>query len=165
MGYLKGQVFERMIEISNNRYKHTNKALVQKIATPIKPLKIDNRTRKITLAYFEEKSTVDFVGVSEGVPFCFDAKETAQKNLPLKNIHLHQIQYMHDFINNGGKAFLLVRFSKADEVYYLPFKMLFKAYNDSKAGGRQSIAYKDFKKEWKVENENGVLLHYLKFLR
>ena len=43
--------------------------------TPITPIRMNKETRQITLAYFEQKSTVDYIGVIQGIPVCFDAKE------------------------------------------------------------------------------------------
>ena len=36
---------------------------------------MDKENRHITLAYFEQRSTVDYIGVVQGIPVCFDAKE------------------------------------------------------------------------------------------
>ena len=39
-------------------------------------------TRHITLAYFEQKSTVDYIGAVQGIPVCFDAKECNTDTFP-----------------------------------------------------------------------------------
>ena len=75
----------------------------------------------ITLAYFDEKSTVDYMGSVQGIPVCFDAKETAQKNLPIANIHEHQIEFMDKFMLQGGLSFILVNFTQCDKFYLLDF--------------------------------------------
>lgn len=72
---LRGSTLEELINRSNEFYLEKNLALIQKIPTPITPLKIDKEHRHITLAYFEQKSTVDYIGVVQGIPVCFDAKE------------------------------------------------------------------------------------------
>ena len=54
-------------------------------------MKIDRETRHNTLAYFDKKSTVDYIGVIQGIPVCFDAKETAVDNYPLQNINADEI--------------------------------------------------------------------------
>ena len=74
---LRGSVFEDMINRTNEKYKENHLALIQKIPTPITPIKMDKETRHITLAYFNQKSTVDYIGVVQGIPVCFDAKECA----------------------------------------------------------------------------------------
>ena len=51
---------------------------------------MDPKTHQITLAYFEKKSTVDYIGAVQGIPLCFDAKECAYDTFSLQNIHEHQ---------------------------------------------------------------------------
>ena len=84
---LRGSSFEEIINFTNERYRQSGLALFQKIPTPITPVRMDEETRTITLAYFEKQSTVDYIGVAQGIPIAFDAKETAGKSLPLQNIH------------------------------------------------------------------------------
>lgn len=60
---LRGSTLEDLINMSNEKYRTSHLALVQKIPTPIKPINIDQSTRHITLAYFDQKSTVDYIGV------------------------------------------------------------------------------------------------------
>ena len=71
---LRGSTLEELINRTNERYNELSLALIQKIPTPITPIQIDKSTRHITLAYFEQKSTVDYIGVVQGIPVCFDAK-------------------------------------------------------------------------------------------
>ena len=100
MGYHKGDVFEEIINISNKVYKRKGIALVQKVATLMKPIR---RGGKITSAYYEEKSTLDFIGVYQGVPIAFDTKETKEENrFPLSNIQDHQIEFMENWYKHGG---------------------------------------------------------------
>ncbi|MBQ4282609.1 MAG: Holliday junction resolvase RecU, partial [Lachnospira sp.] len=94
---LRGSTLEDMINLSNEKYEQSNLALIQKIPTPITPMTIDKATRHITLAYFDKKSTVDYIGVVQGIPVCFDAKEIATDTFPLQNIHEHQIDFMANF--------------------------------------------------------------------
>lgn len=72
---LRGSTLEDMINMTNENYRDKKLALIQKIPTPITPVKIDQQTRHITLAYFEKQSTVDYIGAVQGIPICFDAKE------------------------------------------------------------------------------------------
>ena len=65
---LRGSFLEELVNMTNEKYQAQNLALVQKIPTPIKPINIDQETRHITLAYFEQKSTVDYIGVVQGIP-------------------------------------------------------------------------------------------------
>ena len=72
---LRGSALEEYINYSNEKYREAGLALIQKIPTPITPIDIDKSTRHITLAYFDKKSTVDYIGAVQGIPVCFDAKE------------------------------------------------------------------------------------------
>ena len=123
---LRGSTLEDFINLSNDKYLQENLALIQKIPTPIKPLKIDQQTRHITLAYFDQKSTVDYIGVVQGIPVCFDAKECATDTFPLQNIHPHQIAFMENFEKQNGISFIILYFSKYNEFYYLPFSDIIK---------------------------------------
>ena len=64
---LRGSTFEEMINRTNDRYRELGLALVQKIPTPITPIKMDSEKKHITLAYFEQKSTVDYIGAVQGI--------------------------------------------------------------------------------------------------
>ncbi|MBO7675373.1 MAG: Holliday junction resolvase RecU, partial [Atopobiaceae bacterium] len=59
---LRGSTLEDLINRTNELYLEKGLALIQKIPTPITPLKIDKENRQITLAYFDQKSTVDYIG-------------------------------------------------------------------------------------------------------
>ena len=71
---LRGSTLEDMINYTNDAYRERGLALIQKVPTPITPIEIDKQSRHITLAYFDQKSTVDYIGAVQGVPVCFDAK-------------------------------------------------------------------------------------------
>ena len=171
MGYwttrgLRGSTFESMINMSNEVYESKNLAIIQKIPTPITPITIDKGKNAITLGYFDKKSTVDYIGVVQGVPVAFDAKETNRKNLPLQNIHTHQMEFMEKFERQQGAAFFLVSFTVYDEIYLLPFTPLKKYWDEALGGGRKSIPYKDFEGiAVKVGSGKGVVVHYLEALR
>ena len=91
---LRGSTLEDLLNRTNEKYAHNGLALIQKIPTPITPINIDKETRHITLAYFEQKSTVDYIGAVQGIPVCFDAKECVAETFPLQNIHEHQVEFM-----------------------------------------------------------------------
>ena len=66
---LRGSTLEDMINRTNEKYAEAGLALIQKIPTPITPIQMDKEHRQITLAYFEQKSTVDYIGAVQGIPF------------------------------------------------------------------------------------------------
>ncbi len=165
MGYwntrgLRGSTFEQMINLTNEMYRTKGLALIQKVPTSITPTRLDPKTKTITQAYFEKKSTVDYIGVVQGIAVCFDAKETERKSFPMQNIHTHQIEFMRDFEKQKGIAFLLVSFSSYGQIMLLPFKTLYEYYE----GGKKSIPYEAFDKDLIVESKNGCLIHYLEAL-
>ena len=104
---LRGSILEELLNKTNMKYLENNLALIQKIPTPITPIKIDKKTRHITLAYFEQKSTVDYIGVVQGIPVCFDAKECHTSTFPLANIHEHQVKFMESFEKQDGMNFII----------------------------------------------------------
>jgi recombination protein U len=151
--------------MSNEKYLTSKLALIQKIPTPIKPITIDQATRHITLAYFDQKSTVDYIGVVQGIPVCFDAKETAVDTFPLQNIHEHQIQFMTDFERQNGISFIIMYFSNHDEFYYIPFSDIIKFWERGKNGGRKSFTYDEINKNFQIHSASGVLVHYLETIQ
>jgi len=158
---LRGSAFEEMIDMTNQLYAQRGLAIIQKVPTPITPIEVDNKARTITSAYFEKKSTVDFIGVAQGLAICFDAKETRQLNLPLRNIHPHQIDFMETFRKQKGVSFLLVHFHVKGEIFLLPSEVLAGYHLQAQKAGRKSIPYSVFDHEYIVPNKNGFPIHYL----
>lgn len=158
---LRGQTLEELINLTNQKYMENKLALIQKIPTPIKPMRIDSQTRQITLAFFEQRSTVDYIGAVQGIPVCFDAKECTQDTFPLQNIHEHQIGFMQQFEEQGGISFLLIYYSCKDIFYYLTYKDLMKFWKRAKNGGRKSLCYNELDARYQLSTYNGVCVHYL----
>lgn len=162
---LRGSTLEELINLTNELYREKNLALVQKIPTPITPVKIDKDSRNITLAYFEKDSTVDYIGAVQGIPICFDAKECAVDTFPLRNIHEHQIQFMEDFEKQGGISFLIIMFTAKNEFYYMRFEEL-KSYLDRVNDGHaKNFKYEELDKQFFLKSESGAAIHYLKGLQ
>lgn len=161
---LRGSTLEELINYSNEIYREKELGLVQKIPTPITPVKVDKENGNISLAYFEKDSTVDYIGVIQGVPVCFDAKECAKDTFSLRNIHEHQIKFMEDFEKQQGISFLIILFSMRNEFYYMRFSEL-KGYLDRvKEGHAQNFKYEELNKEYFIPSEAGVVVHYLRTL-
>lgn len=156
---LRGNAFEELINYTNTIYMKNGLALVQKIPTPIKPVELDNSSRTISLAYFERKSSVDYIGVAQGVPICFDVKETTKKSLPLQNIHLHQLEFMKMFEKQDGIAFILVHFVFANKYFYMSFGELNEHVTNAQ---KKSIPYAAFTHEI---NFSRNILHYLEQIK
>ncbi|MBE5957970.1 MAG: Holliday junction resolvase RecU [Lachnospiraceae bacterium] len=162
---LRGSALEELINLTNEQYKTKNLALIQKIPTPITPVRIDQSTRHITLAYFDSKSTVDYIGVVQGIPVCFDAKECATDTFPLDNIHEHQIEFMDQFERQEGISFFIIYYSSRHETYYVPYRTVKIFYDRAKAGGRKSFRFDEIDQNYKIGKGVGFPLHYLEQLQ
>ena len=162
---LRGSTLEDMINHTNEIYREKKLALIQKIPTPITPITIEKSTRHITLAYFDQKSTVDYIGAVQGIPVCFDAKECAVKTFPLQNVHEHQIRFMKEFEEQGGIAFIILHFTALDEMYYIPFRDLEKFWKRMEAGGRKSFTYDEIDKTYQIRASWDILVHYLETIQ
>lgn len=158
---LRGSTLEDLINHTNESYRAKKLALIQKIPTPITPIEIDKSSRHITLAYFDQKSTVDYIGVVQGIPVCFDAKECAASTFPLQNIHPHQIRFMKEFEEQGGIAFIILYFTAADEMYYMPFDQVEAFWSRMEQGGRKSFTYEEVDKSFQIRRCRDMLVHYL----
>lgn len=159
---LRGSVLEEQINDTNFVYRNSGLALVQKIPTPITPVQL-NGHGQISLAFFGEKSTVDYIGAVQGVPVCFDAKESKTTTFPLANIHQHQVDFMRDFREQGGVAFFLLNFtSEGDDVFYfLSIDELDKYWARAEAGGRKSFRFDELDQAWFLPKHKSVMVPYL----
>ncbi|WP_026508644.1 Holliday junction resolvase RecU [Butyrivibrio sp. MC2013] len=158
---LRGSVLEEMINRTNESYLARGLALIQKIPTPITPINIDKETRHITLAYFDQKSTVDYIGAVQGIPVCFDAKECSVDTFTLQNIHPHQVAFMENFEKQDGVAFFLIYFTGRDEYYYLPFRDLKVFWDRRENGGRKSFRYDELDEMYFIHQSVDGLVPYL----
>ncbi len=158
---LRGSALEELINLTNDRYRESGLALIQKIPTPITPLQIDKESKHITLAYFDQKSTVDYIGAVQGIPVCFDAKESAVDTFALANIHEHQIRFMKDFEKQGGVAFFLISYTHRETLYYMRFGEAERFWKRMCEGGRKSIRFEELSEEWFFKAQNGTVIPYL----
>jgi recombination protein U len=127
-------------------------------------MKIDSENRHITLAYFEQKSTVDYIGVIQGIPVCFDAKECQKTTFALQNIHPHQVEFMRAFEEQDGIAFFLISFTQEGIYYYLPFRHFLPFWERAQAGGRKSFRMDELDMNWVLPHKAGVLVPYLEMI-
>ena len=158
---LRGSTLEDLVNRTNEQYREKGLALVQKIPTPITPVRMDKDSRHITLAYFDQRSTVDYIGAVQGIPVCFDAKECSVETFPLANIHPHQVKFMEDFEKQNGVAFFLIFFSHLNLFYYLPFRELMVFWKRMEEGGRKSFRREELSEEFYLPRKSGVLVPYL----
>ena len=162
---LRGSALEDIINRSNDSYREKKLALIQKVPTPITPISIDKESRHITLAYFDQKSTVDYIGAVQGIPVCFDAKECAVETFPLHNIHPHQIAFMREFEEQGGISFIILSYTVKNEIYYLPFDEILLFWTRMEEGGRKSFTYEEVDKSWQIRSCRDIFVHYLEMIQ
>ena len=161
---LRGSTLEELINRTNEKYRDNKLGLIQKIPTPITPINIDKANKQITLAYFDQKSTVDYIGAVQGIPVCFDAKECAKETFALANIHEHQVKFMNEFEEQGGIAFFLIYFSGMDIFYYLKLRSLMVFWNRMLEGGRKSFRYEELDEAYIIHHKHGVIVPYFDLL-
>lgn len=159
----RGQYFEEWIEQTNRVYNTKKIAVINKIPTPWKILRTYSpytKQYKITSAFPEKKSTVDFGGIASSQSIWFDAKSTMnKKSFPLANIYGHQQEYLESVAKQGGKAFMLIHSGELKKTWLLWIDTLI-AFIKSET--RKSIPF-----EWLdshcevVKSKNGVMLDYL----
>ena len=161
---LRGSDLEELINLTNEQYLRDGLALIQKIPTPITPITIDKESRHITLAFFDRKSTVDYIGAVQGIPVCFDAKECATETFSLQNLHPHQVVFMENFEKQGGISFLIVQYSSRGEIYYIPFSDVKRFWDRAQSGGRKSFRFEEIDRSLKIVNHGTYMVPYLDVL-
>ena len=158
---LRGSSLEEYINHTNETYRQKGLALIQKVQTPLTPIEIDKKTRHITLANFDQKSTVDYIGAVQGIPLCFDAKECHTTTFPLQNIHAHQMEFMEDWQAQEGVAFFLIYFTGEDVFYYLRFEEALTYWNRAMTGGRKSFRMDELDTRFLFRVEQALFVPYL----
>ncbi|MEG0283509.1 MAG: Holliday junction resolvase RecU [Erysipelotrichales bacterium] len=162
-GSKRGMTLESELDSSNKYYLAQSKANIHKKPTPIQIVKVDYPKRtaaKITEAYFKQPSTTDYNGIYRGYYIDFEAKETQNKTkFILANIHPHQIKHLKSVIDQGGIAFLIIRFSKLAETYVLNAQIVVEAIQNNE----KSLNYGMITKSaFLVEDGYNPRLDYLK---
>ncbi len=144
----RGKTLEDELNETNNFYLNRQIAVIHKKPVPVQIVNVEYPKRSAAVireAYFRTPSTTDYNGVWNGYYIDFEAKETESKtSFPLKNVHAHQIKHMEDVSNQKGISFTIVRFSKLERYFVLPFTVLLEAWNNMERGGAKSIPLKVF---------------------
>ena len=159
----RGMVLENDLNATNEYYLLNNVAVIYKKPTPITINKVDYPSRKdavIKEAHFKIPSTTDYNGIYKGKYIDFEAKETKLDYFPLANIHAHQIEHLKKIMEHGGIGFLIVRFSKKDEIFYLDGTKFFEFLETS---SRKSIPIEYFYENgYKIKVKFNPRIDYLK---
>lgn len=161
----RGMVLENDLNATNEYYLLNNVAVIYKKPTPITINKVDYPSRKdavIKEAHFKIPSTTDYNGIYKGKYIDFEAKETKLDYFPLANIHAHQIEHLKKIMEHGGIGFLIVRFSKKDEIFYLDGTKFFEFLETS---SRKSIPIEYFYENgYKIKLKFNPRIDYLKIV-
>ena len=147
----RGMDLEYLINEANKYYLDNDTAVIYKKPTPIQINKVSfaKGMPEVVKGKFNQKSTLDYVGLYKGKYLDFDAKKTLNKtSFPLENIHSHQIKHIERIIKHGGIAFLLIEI--CGELYYFPGEKLIDFIRLEK---RKSIPYNYIK-------EHGYMIKY-----
>ena len=129
---LRGSTLEDMVNRTNERYLEQELALIQKIPTPITPVRMDK-----------------------------DAKECNADTFPLQNIHEHQIIFMENLEKQQGISFLLIYYTARNEMYYMRFEEVAKFWNRAMTGGRKSIRLEELDPRFFFDIRSGCFVPYL----
>ena len=108
---------------------------------------------------------MDYIGAVQGIPVCFDAKECNSDTFPLQNIHEHQVAFMEAFEKQDGVAFLIIYYTKKNELYYMTFEELKMFWDRAQNGGRKSIRYEELNENYFMELKNGCFVPFLDALQ
>jgi recombination protein U len=159
----RGQYLEEWIERTNSAYMQRGLAIITKIPTPWKILRTYNpytKQYKITNAFPEKKSTVDFGGTACNQSVWFDVKSTQNKTrYPLANIYGHQREYLLNVAKQGGKAFILIHSTVLKKTWLLWIDQLIEFITEDKA---KSLSFEWLNSHCEVvKSRNGVILDYL----
>ena len=159
----RGMVLENDINVTNEYYIEKGIALIYKKPTPIKITKVNYDKSKITEAFFESPSTLDYNGLYKGKYIEFDAKETQSKtSFAIANIHNHQLEHIKRVYKLNGVVFLIIRFVLLNETYILMGHDLLEFIDNNT---RKSIPYSYIKeKGYPIELKYIPRLDYLKIL-
>lgn len=161
----RGMNLEEDLNLTNEYYLSNDIAVIHKKPTPIQIVKVSYPERsaaKIVEAYFRKPSTTDYNGIYRGKYIDFEAKETQTLTFPFINISLHQIDHLDRIIKHGGIAFLIIAFTKLNEVYLLDASYMIDAYRNSK---RKSMTYETIKENGHLIRQSYLpRLHYLEVI-
>ena len=140
-----GMRFESEISKTCDFYRTKGIADIYKRPTPIKVVKRSKEhPGRISEAYFEEKSTTDYVGIYKGKYIDFECKETIHDSVPYHRIRPQQYEHLRFITSLGGIGFFLVSFKSYQEVYLMKASIILEAIKEKNHPG--------FKREFFMEH-------------
>ncbi|MDZ7293059.1 Holliday junction resolvase RecU [Mycoplasmopsis pulmonis] len=106
----RGMFLEKVINQSIDFYNLNDLALFEKKATP--------KVSKTSGVIIHKKSTVDYIGIYQGIFIAFEAKSFSGKDFSLSNIKNHQHEYLEKINKHKGLGFYFF-FHEDEEKFYL----------------------------------------------
>lgn len=149
-GKAYGDQFERLIELSCNRYKNKGLAYINKTFPSFTATR--RKGNQVT-GFYGSSGQPDFAGtLKNGRSVVFEAKHTNSTNIPFERVKQHQKQALKQHHELGAKAFILVAF-KLDSIYKVPIMDWLEL---EKNIGKKSLNKKDLK-EYKLSKDKGLI--------
>ena len=149
----RGMSFENLLNHSNEYYRSRGIATIIKVPTEFIPIRNGG---EIVHAKVTRKSICDYIGCYKGVPIAIEAKSTIGDSISKSAVKAHQSDFLHDWEESGGKAFVFLSYRLMDFVV-VPF-----SFWDSLKNGGKKIS--DFPKEWKLSLGGRTPVDYIKVL-
>ena len=125
----RGTSFERMIERAHQSYRIRRTAIVERNKRVwdytsekralLLPKFMAARTLDGRHYLVMETSLVDYAGTARGRSIRFDAKETAEASIPLKNLSREQVEELCNHEAAGALAGFMVLFTRTGEVFFV----------------------------------------------
>lgn len=145
--YLKanmGMSFENDVSKACDFYREREVADIYKRPTPIKVVKMSKtHPGQIEEAYFQEKSTTDYVGIYKGKYIDFECKETIHDAIPYSMIREQQFRHLALITKLGGIGFFLVSFKKYQEVYLIRADIILEEVEKKKHPGFKKAFFEE----------------------
>lgn len=152
----RGMKLEKFIDLSCKQYAAKGLAQINKIPTP---MKMKAKYNSGPAAYYAEKSTVDFIGIYNGLYQAFDTKETKVPRLELKKVPQHQVSFLREAARLGGQAYLIVYFSHVEEMYKIRIEKFERYFKEN---DRKSIPLEWFRENTtRIKSAHGIAFDFL----
>tara|TARA_Y100001963_G_C6571722_1_gene349188 strand:- start:9 stop:554 length:546 start_codon:yes stop_codon:yes gene_type:complete len=124
----RGKHLEKLIEFYGHRYQNKQIAYLIKYPPVIKHLRTLKNGQFV--ATYAAKGQPDYLMISEGNSFLFDAKEFKGNRFPFSNLHAHQFKALNEFEKCGGYSALLLHAIDINQLFVAPFISFKSLYMD-----------------------------------
>lgn len=160
---VSGANFEDEIIQANTYYSRRRIAKVEKIPSGAKV--VGKRNGK-PIWQATHKTGCDFIGTYRGRAIAFEAKSTTNKTtFPLfvykkKMVLDHQVQFLKEFADAGGRASIIMDIRGAGKVFNIPIRVYITLAERALEEQKRAIPIKWFKSRFEVPR-TGYMVDYL----